>query len=324
MKASACFHQGILASAVIITLAVVSPMSYGQVFAQAPSQQYETNSPQHWLGQARQMMAERRFEVAQQYIQLAESMLQKQPVAHLAYTPDTARQELNALMHPETVQVVPSQPAPAPVAAAAPIPAPVQPSQQDLQSAGSALLAARQALAVGDVETAAAQITTAKSLVKDFSAFGDSPRAIEQLLQKQNKLADMRAQADPDYNEQAAGFLLAQAQTLIKYKDVQTSRMLVEQAQQFQVSFTPEMGDPRALLKEIDSLAGVIPESVTKAEAKKNALSLLSQAQLAIDQKRWSDATNFVNQAKAIGLACLLYTSPSPRDGLLSRMPSSA
>ena len=29
---------------------------------------------------------------------------------------------------------------------------------------------------------------------------------------------------------------------------------------------------------------------------------------------RWSDAVN----------ACLLYTSPSPRDGLLSRMPSSA
>ena len=25
-----------------------------------------------------------------------------------------------------------------------------------------------------------------------------------------------------------------------------------------------------------------------------------------------------------VGLACLLYTSPSPRDGLLSRMPSSA
>ena len=25
-----------------------------------------------------------------------------------------------------------------------------------------------------------------------------------------------------------------------------------------------------------------------------------------------------------IGWACLLYTSPSPRDGLLSRMPSSA
>ena len=28
--------------------------------------------------------------------------------------------------------------------------------------------------------------------------------------------------------------------------------------------------------------------------------------------------------ATAIAYACLLYTSPSPRDGLLSRMPSSA
>ena len=26
----------------------------------------------------------------------------------------------------------------------------------------------------------------------------------------------------------------------------------------------------------------------------------------------------------SVGLSCLLYTSPSPRDGLLSRMPSSA
>ena len=30
------------------------------------------------------------------------------------------------------------------------------------------------------------------------------------------------------------------------------------------------------------------------------------------------------NSNKSIGLSCLLYTSPSPRDGLLSRMPSSA
>ena len=28
--------------------------------------------------------------------------------------------------------------------------------------------------------------------------------------------------------------------------------------------------------------------------------------------------------ARALLIACLLYTSPSPRDGLLSRMPSSA
>ena len=33
---------------------------------------------------------------------------------------------------------------------------------------------------------------------------------------------------------------------------------------------------------------------------------------------------DFGNNLKAIARACLLYTSPSPRDGLLSRMPSSA
>ena len=31
-----------------------------------------------------------------------------------------------------------------------------------------------------------------------------------------------------------------------------------------------------------------------------------------------------VNQGERIVICCLLYTSPSPRDGLLSRMPSSA
>ena len=32
----------------------------------------------------------------------------------------------------------------------------------------------------------------------------------------------------------------------------------------------------------------------------------------------------FILGSAIVGIACLLYTSPSPRDGLLSRMPSSA
>ena len=32
----------------------------------------------------------------------------------------------------------------------------------------------------------------------------------------------------------------------------------------------------------------------------------------------------YVGKAKNLPNSCLLYTSPSPRDGLLSRMPSSA
>ena len=37
---------------------------------------------------------------------------------------------------------------------------------------------------------------------------------------------------------------------------------------------------------------------------------------------RWLESIE--KDAAAILLVCLLYTSPSPRDGLLSRMPSSA
>ena len=34
--------------------------------------------------------------------------------------------------------------------------------------------------------------------------------------------------------------------------------------------------------------------------------------------------TDYAGEISAYGDSCLLYTSPSPRDGLLSRMPSSA
>ena len=37
-----------------------------------------------------------------------------------------------------------------------------------------------------------------------------------------------------------------------------------------------------------------------------------------------SDSENFKDDGDVIVKGCLLYTSPSPRDGLLSRMPSSA
>ena len=38
----------------------------------------------------------------------------------------------------------------------------------------------------------------------------------------------------------------------------------------------------------------------------------------------WEFASNGTVPDGAISCGCLLYTSPSPRDGLLSRMPSSA
>ena len=48
----------------------------------------------------------------------------------------------------------------------------------------------------------------------------------------------------------------------------------------------------------------------------------LEQAELR--KERAEKQRNFLEQIKLEKKICLLYTSPSPRDGLLSRMPSSA
>ena len=42
------------------------------------------------------------------------------------------------------------------------------------------------------------------------------------------------------------------------------------------------------------------------------------------DESETSAKEIFINRYFALNISCLLYTSPSPRDGLLSRMPSSA
>ena len=41
-------------------------------------------------------------------------------------------------------------------------------------------------------------------------------------------------------------------------------------------------------------------------------------------RKKFSEGSLKEGQTIEISMVCLLYTSPSPRDGLLSRMPSSA
>ena len=57
-------------------------------------------------------------------------------------------------------------------------------------------------------------------------------------------------------------------------------------------------------------------------EGQQQALELLTAA---LNQQRLAPAYLFAGpDGVGRSLTCLLYTSPSPRDGLLSRMPSSA
>jgi len=304
----------------IVSLAIVGPALSGTATtAAAPVQQnHQTTSPQHWLGQSQEMLAEGRVELAEQYVQLAETLLQRQPGLKLEYTPEMARQKIAEMRtgnQPRVAPVVQQNFAPV-VTATAPAPAvaaPVQPAvapqvsaaplQQNIEAAARSLLKARQAIAVGDVATARAMTAAAQKSASDFSSIGDSPALIGQLIDQQNQLTKMRAEANPNYNRGAATFLLSQANALVKYKDLKTSRMLIEQSQQFNVTFTPDMGNPQQLLSVIDTLEGGQPVAEVATSYKQQALSLLSQAQLAIDQQRWEDAGGLIAQAKTLDVA---------------------
>ena len=93
-------------------------------------------------------------------------------------------------------------------------------------------------------------------------------------------------------------------------------------------------------LPDYQQLANYEPPVVTRVHAGNGALlaeyasekrlfvpveaipPLLIQAFISAEDKAFYD--HFGVDLRAMVRACLLYTSPSPRDGLLSRMPSSA
>ena len=63
-------------------------------------------------------------------------------------------------------------------------------------------------------------------------------------------------------------------------------------------------------------------ETIALIDDDRNILTSLS---IALEKEGYKVQTYLDGESALIGLtSCLLYTSPSPRDGLLSRMPSSA
>ena len=56
-----------------------------------------------------------------------------------------------------------------------------------------------------------------------------------------------------------------------------------------------------------------------------NRLEEHQEGQIVVDGNELNENTKNIEQIRSeVGMVCLLYTSPSPRDATLSRMPSSA
>ena len=72
-------------------------------------------------------------------------------------------------------------------------------------------------------------------------------------------------------------------------------------------------------VNETEQLRKEMRDNGAKFKVTKNRLT-----KLAISETQFKDISELFKGPTAIAYSCLLYTSPSPRDATLSRMPSSA
>ena len=92
-------------------------------------------------------------------------------------------------------------------------------------------------------------------------------------------------------------------------------RGISDQALQGPASYQSQLEAAQALLDTQPTWNGVSAEAVAR-------MRLQNRFKTGLDIARYTAA--LMRSDMAAYDACLLYTSPSPRDGLLSRMPSSA
>ena len=73
---------------------------------------------------------------------------------------------------------------------------------------------------------------------------------------------------------------------------------------------------------KVEGYHDLVKDTETHAVINTNKSAYLMAKRRAQEAQKQRDAIR--NATREINNICLLYTSPSPRDGLLSRMPSSA
>ena len=84
-------------------------------------------------------------------------------------------------------------------------------------------------------------------------------------------------------------------------------------------------GTSLANIERIQAVANLIEQSVRDGKEVVAVVSAMAgETQRLIDLAKEVQSEPDPREYDALISSCLLYTSPSPRDGLLSRMPSSA
>lgn len=160
---------------------------------------------------------------------------QSTPTQRKASTPDA---ELN-----ETTQI----PGPSQEQAVA-----VETNPEIRRQSDAQLLAARRALAVGDVRRAGAAIEAARKMNVGYGPHDDTPEKIDAAVRRYRQVTEASAgRNDEASRRQLADVLLDQAQQLMRWRDYDEAERLVAHAKGLRVNYGPFEAKPEALLERI-------------------------------------------------------------------------
>lgn len=163
------------------------------------------------------------------------------------------------------------------------------PVSQDVQQI---LLQARQELAKGAFQNA-------EQLIQPL---GENPeaKAVHALIQRH--VALMNSGSAPDYNKNAASFLLQQAEELANLGDTATAEALVNSTRAFQVQFSADERTPDSVMAVVQRLKAQSMAAAPVTESQATAARFLSQAQLAYDQGKIELAADMLDKIRSLNV----------------------
>jgi len=123
-------------------------------------------------------------------------------------------------------------------------------------SAGESLLAARRALALGDVRRARDFVLQAKALNAQYSPTDDTPERLEAIVGRYADLMSQRSERGntESWRREHARVLMDQADGLLRWRDLNEAERLAGEAQRMRVQFSPYEQKPESLLEHIAAI----------------------------------------------------------------------
>lgn len=201
-----------------------------------------------------------------------------------------AAQSANINPLPPVGQVTPVAP---PTAATAKLPAQQQNDEW--------LLAARRALALGDVKTARRYIEQVRSLGLTYGRFDDSPERIEAIIQTHENLAAQKAERGQSegWRRMYAKLLLEEADGLLRWGELDEAERLAQLAARQGVTFTPFEMKPETILERVANERRNRTLAPNLQAQKERVSHLLAQARAALNVGDIATAQTLAQQALA-------------------------